>query len=422
MLRTKIAATLCALALGVPAAHAVTGDVDDFGYTVRSSTDGGSEYAYSSVTSGTYLNLADEDMRLVQLPFPFTFYGESYGAIDIHSNGALSFGANGYMPWNHECDGLVTLTPRIWVWYDDIDPETIAAEIPLPGIYRATIGTAPTRIFIVEWYRLPLFQVSDTLSFQVKLFEEDGRIEMLFSDTQTADGSRNGGATAMVGISNTGATPLEFSCDSATLSTGFAVTFYPPCEDVDNDGYCPGPAPEPSERDCDDSNPDVHPGADEACDGLDNDCSGAFDLTERDDDGDGQRGCEGDCDDTEAARFTGGEEVCDGLDNDCDDVLPDDEADEDIDGELSCQGDCDDTNDAVHTNAVEECNGVDDDCDGTLDDPDCPGGLPGTQIPHGCLVRCSATQADPRSGALVLAMLGAATSRRRRAGRADSSP
>jgi len=44
----------------------------------------------------------------------------------------------------------------------------------------------------------------------------------------------------------------------------------PGCEDNDGDGY-------PASSDCDDDNPEVNPGADEICDGIDNDCNGGVD-------------------------------------------------------------------------------------------------------------------------------------------------
>ena len=95
--------------------------------------------------------------------------------------------------------------------------------------------------------------------------------------------------------------------------------------------------------DCDDTDPDANPSADEYCDGHDDDCDGtvdeydAVDATQwwTDADGDGfgdpttvQTACDqpsgtisvgDDCDDTVAAINPGAEEVCgDGVDDDCD--------------------------------------------------------------------------------------------------------
>ena len=96
--------------------------------------------------------------------------------------------------------------------------------------------------------------------------------------------------------------------------------------------------------DCDDTNPDIGPGADEVCDGVDNDCDGLVDADDDDildaieghpdEDGDGYGDdtvtiltCDltdlsdvpGDCNDMDEDVNPSAEEVCgDGLDNDCD--------------------------------------------------------------------------------------------------------
>jgi hypothetical protein len=52
------------------------------------------------------------------------------------------------------------------------------------------------------------------------------------------------------------------------------------CQDNDNDGYGLPPSPECEslEPDCNDQDPDIHPGADEDCfDGIDNDCDRLID-------------------------------------------------------------------------------------------------------------------------------------------------
>ena len=93
--------------------------------------------------------------------------------------------------------------------------------------------------------------------------------------------------------------------------------------------------------DCDDADATAYPGADELCDGADNDCDAQVDeepvdgldlFADADGDGFGDAdtpavACaageglvedDSDCDDADPAAFPGAEEVCDGADNDCD--------------------------------------------------------------------------------------------------------
>jgi len=121
--------------------------------------------------------------------------------------------------------------------------------------------------------------------------------------------------------------------------------------------------------DCDDGNADVNPGASEICgDGADNDCNGAVDDADVDDDGIIDEACGGaDCDDLDPEAYPGRSESCDGADNDCDGEI-DDGFDADNDGWTSCAGDCDNTDPRINPDAAEECNGLDDDCD-CLDTP-----------------------------------------------------
>jgi hypothetical protein len=91
------------------------------------------------------------------------------------------------------------------------------------------------------------------------------------------------------------------------------------CPDADDDGY-------DASVDCQDYNPSVHPGALDECNGQDDDCNGTVDdgcPTCTDNDGDGffaQVGCEDfvDCDDENDQIHPFADEQCNGIDDNCD--------------------------------------------------------------------------------------------------------
>lgn len=169
------------------------------------------------------------------------------------------------------------------------------------------------------------------------------------------------------------------------------------CQDADADGFGEGPGC--VGRDCDDANPQVNPGADERCNGFDDNCNGRVDENPVDASGPCETGFVGVCS-AGTLRCEGGAvacvqttavsaERCDGLDNDCDGRIDEDaggrqtwwpDADGDGYGDpggetreacdappgyASNSDDCDDEDANVRPGATElPGDGIDQDCDG----------------------------------------------------------
>ena len=209
---------------------------------------------------------------------------------------------------------------------------------------------------------------------------------------------------------------VDNNCDG-TVDESVKTTFY---ADSDRDGFgsetltieaCEVPDGfVTTGTDCNDTSAVSYPGAEELCDGLDNDCDGIMDedldvefFVDSDGDGFGDdnnivNNCApdiglstigGDCDDFDPTVSPLANEICDEIDNDCDGTVDEGVTSTfyaDLDGDgygtpastigacepvfgfVSNRDDCDDADSEKNPAAFEKCDGVDNDCDGLSDE------------------------------------------------------
>ncbi len=210
------------------------GGPDPFGYTYQDNRSAdGPAYEWINATDGTALNLTDDAEANLTLPFAFTFYGTAATAIRVGNNGGLLFNAtSGDLTAANAAlsSGTNNLIVPFW---DDIDDET-------GNVYYKTIGTAPNRRFVIEWYNRPHYTSSGgvgTATFELILYEGTNNIKFQYQDVVFGNASYDYGADATVGIRGSGSNYLQYSYNQAVLANGRAICFqYPgssPCDPVE---------------------------------------------------------------------------------------------------------------------------------------------------------------------------------------------
>ncbi|MBX2930887.1 MAG: T9SS type A sorting domain-containing protein [Chitinophagaceae bacterium] len=142
---------------------------------------------FNTVTNGTmpFLSgngtdpLADEGyVNYIPIGFSFQYNGgNTYEEVGISTNGFISFSelSNSYIQ-NNLTSGALGERPLIAPLWDDLDLSITS------NLTYTTTGTAPNRIFTVEWLNVKWgFGASDAaISFQIKLYETKNWIEFIY--------------------------------------------------------------------------------------------------------------------------------------------------------------------------------------------------------------------------------------------------
>jgi hypothetical protein len=172
--------------------------------------------------------------------------------VNASTNGNLQFSSTS-TAYSNAALPTSTLNNAILPFWDDLDMRTATAACATAnggpcGIYTSTTGSAPNRVFNIEWravhYALsgPWFRVS----FEARLYEGQQKVDFVYNNDVA--GTNGNGDSATIGIQQgTGTAFSQHSFNAAAVSAApFSITYavnYP----APGPGSCGAPPALPSD-------------------------------------------------------------------------------------------------------------------------------------------------------------------------------
>jgi hypothetical protein len=218
---------------------------------------GETSYNYQTI-SGTNLNLGDDDVATINLPFSVQYGGAEFSTVYVSSNGTLSF-TNAFddflnfsipvnfienlNPQNPPPPGplqpIVTLVAPYWM---DLYPAKGTSQ----NVFWAVNGSAPNRQVVVEWRNVRFFACRNdsnaNVTFEVILSENTSNVVFSYANTafggSCADQDNGQGASIGVQVSQNVGTQWAGVVDQPTIAGGMALQWT-----LVNPNAPPNPAP-----------------------------------------------------------------------------------------------------------------------------------------------------------------------------------
>lgn len=207
------------------------GGPDGFGYRFIDNNEiDGPEYNFIDISgTGTALGLIGDDAgtALINIGFPFNFYGADFTQVAMSTNGYMNFNPAGDLTdFGNDCPGLNAFDPdnSIYVYWDDLVMGASSdayvqtfAECPNPSG-----GSEECTVFM--WDNAEHWPSSDGFNFQVILYDNGNILK------QFPPGNPENGFGSTTGIEN--AVPdigLDYACNtSSSITENLAVCYIHP--------------------------------------------------------------------------------------------------------------------------------------------------------------------------------------------------
>ena len=152
-------------------------------------------------------NHGDDTVTTIALPFAYTLYDQSFTSINLSSNGNAQFTTSA-TDFTNQCLPWLTHNYTIYPYWDDLYLVNSGF-----GIFTSISGTAPNRIFNIEW-RAQYFPGSGSAGFELRLYEGQTRFDVIYGAVD------NGNTSATAGVQKNDTVFTQYFCNG----TGGAAT------------------------------------------------------------------------------------------------------------------------------------------------------------------------------------------------------
>lgn len=184
-------------------------------------------YQYGCLANA--VSIADDDVwsPVINLPFNFCFYGNSYNQCLVSSNGAITFDMTNYTPGGYSNYSFATGVPNATLFknaifgvYHDIDPR-YGGEV---GWELITLNTG-CRALVASWSNIPMFSSTcNSLLYtgMMVMYENTNIIDVYIQQKSTCSSWNDG--NAIVGLQNAAGTSGISAPNRNGLDANWTVT------------------------------------------------------------------------------------------------------------------------------------------------------------------------------------------------------
>ncbi len=166
----------------------------------------------------------------VNLPFAFVYYGNTYTALNVTTNGNIQFSSANTSGMNIAIPSPAAPNNALYPFWDDL------TMVNQGNVYTAVSGAEPHRRFVVEWRDV---QHNDNVqpygdyTFEVILDQSSNAITFQYN---AMSGDDSNGDSATIGTEGASSIGLQYSFDAPAISSTQAIRFTAP-------SYPPPPTP-----------------------------------------------------------------------------------------------------------------------------------------------------------------------------------